>query len=61
MQNFTVHQDLISTRSEFFAKALRGDWKEAQERTVVLPDDEPEVFRLYLQFLYVCSLIWYKV
>ncbi|KAG9202235.1 hypothetical protein G6514_004673 [Epicoccum nigrum] len=52
MQNFTMHQDLISTRSEFFAKALRGDWKEAQERTVVLPDDEPEVFRLYLQFLY---------
>ena len=60
MQSFTVHQQLVSTRSEFFAKALRGgDWKEAEERTVVLPDDEPEVFRLYLQLLYVRAPVWF--
>ena len=57
MQEFFVHQSLISARSEFFAKALRGDWKEAQEREVPLPDDEAETFRLYLQFLRRCSYL----
>ena len=58
MQKFFVHQSLISARSGFFAKALRGDWKEAQEREVSLPDDEAETFRLYLQLLYVGAPIW---
>lgn len=58
MQEFFVHQSLISARSEFFAKALRGDWKEAQQREVSLPDDEAEVFRLYLQLLYIGVPIW---
>jgi hypothetical protein len=58
MQEFFVHQSLIVARSEFFAKALRGDWKEAHQRKVSLPDDEAEVFRLYLQLLYVGAPIW---
>jgi hypothetical protein len=58
MQEFFVHQSLIVARSEFFAKALRGEWKEAHQRKVSLPDDEAEVFRLYLQLLYVGAPIW---
>lgn len=32
--------------------ALRGEWKEAQERTIPLPEDDPEVFSVYQQWLY---------
>ncbi|KAF2024703.1 hypothetical protein EK21DRAFT_117548 [Setomelanomma holmii] len=43
-QTFDVHESLITTRSPFFKKAMTGNWKEAQERVVKLPDDEPVIF-----------------
>lgn len=57
MKQFTVYESLITSNSAFFANALGHDWKEAQERVVPLPENEPEVFRLYLTYLYVgdCS------
>ena len=53
MKQFTVYESLISSNSAFFANALGRDWKEARERVVPLPENEPEVFRLYLTYLYV--------
>lgn len=32
--------------------ALRGEWKEARERTIPFPEDDPEVFSVYQQWLY---------
>ncbi|KAJ8115592.1 hypothetical protein OPT61_g2802 [Boeremia exigua] len=51
-KEFFVHQALICGRSEFFSKAMSGQWKEAASREVPLPEDEPDVFALYLKLLY---------
>jgi hypothetical protein len=53
MKQFIVYESLITSNSAFFASALGHDWKEAHERVVPLPENEPEVFRLYLTYLYV--------
>jgi hypothetical protein len=51
-KRFTIHEGLVKPRSEFVRLALRGDWKEAQERTIPLPEDDPSVFSVYQQWLY---------
>jgi hypothetical protein len=51
-RRFTIHEGLIRTRSDFVQLALRGEWKEARERTIPLPEDDPDVFSVYQQFLY---------
>lgn len=49
---FIVHERLVNPRSEFTRLALRGVWKEALGRTIKLPEDDPEVFSVYQQWLY---------
>jgi hypothetical protein len=64
-QTFFVHKDLITSRSCFFAKALKDytgsksveddggvSWLEGKEGVVRMPEDEPEVFANYVQLLY---------
>ncbi|KAF2470311.1 uncharacterized protein BDR25DRAFT_171249, partial [Lindgomyces ingoldianus] len=51
-RSFDVHESLITSRSRFFCNAMNGKWKEAEERTVALLEDDPIVFELYLQCLY---------
>lgn len=46
------HKDLIVSRSDFFTRALNGKWKEGNDNVVKLPEDEPEIFWLYIQLLY---------
>lgn len=53
---FDVHEDLIRASSAFFDRAMAGPWKEAQDRTVSLPDDDPEIFALYVHWLYYGTL-----
>lgn len=40
----------------FFDKAMAGDWKESQQRTIQLPDDDPGIFALYVHWLYCGTL-----
>lgn len=47
-----VHEQVLCERSPFFAAAFDKEWKEGQERTIPLPDDDPEAFALYLQWIY---------
>jgi hypothetical protein len=51
-QVFSVHEGLLRASSSFFDKAMAGDWKESQKRTVHLPDDESAIFSLYVNWLY---------
>ena len=51
-KRFAIHEGMIEPRSEFVRLALRGEWKEAQERTIPLPEDDPKVFSVYQQWLY---------
>lgn len=54
----TVHLDRIIKSSDFFAKALNGNFKEKEEGVVRLPEQKSEDFALYVEWLYsgvVCS------
>ena len=35
---------------------MKSDWKEGKEGSVLLEDEEPDIFRLYLHWLYRCTL-----
>jgi len=49
---FTAHKSLIRSRAPFFAKAMSGEWKSAQSRTVTLSATKPDVFEAYLHWVY---------
>jgi hypothetical protein len=40
-KQYCVHKALLVHHSEYFKKALQGDWKEAREGKVTLEDVEP--------------------
>lgn len=47
-----VHKDLICKSSAFFRSALSHGWKESKEQTVRLVEEDPEIFELYIHWLY---------
>ncbi|KAF2279433.1 uncharacterized protein EI97DRAFT_412463 [Westerdykella ornata] len=49
---FSVHENLICASSDFFRKAMEGDWKESKQLLVCLEDDDPDTFLVYLHWLY---------
>ncbi|KAF2121998.1 hypothetical protein BDV96DRAFT_662972 [Lophiotrema nucula] len=55
-KHFLVHKALLKSKSPFFAKALCGEWREAKDCAVNLPDVEPAIFELYVQFLFAQKL-----
>ena len=55
-KDFIAHESFLTSRSEFFRRAMNGKWAEADSRVVKLPDDKPEAFALYLNFIYTGQL-----
>lgn len=51
-EDFVIHRNVITARSAFVSEALKGEWREASSGIIPMPDDEPEVFVLYQQWLY---------
>lgn len=49
---FSVHEKLIRASSPFFDKAVSGIWLESTQHTIELPEDEPEIFGIYVHWLY---------
>ena len=47
-ETLTIDSELLTRRSLFFRKALSGGFNEAVERVVKLPEDDPEIFGIYL-------------
>lgn len=43
---------LLTNRSAFFKAALKDWWKEGADRSIKLPEDEPDIFSLYLYLVY---------
>ena len=51
-RSFWIYKDLICFRSPFFENALSHNWKESEDNVIRLPEDEPEIFDLYVQVLF---------
>ncbi|KAF2833873.1 hypothetical protein CC86DRAFT_415864, partial [Ophiobolus disseminans] len=49
---FIVHENLLVQYSEFFRAALTGKFKEAEEKTVKLEEDDTTTFELFVHWLY---------
>ncbi|KAF4994203.1 hypothetical protein FGRMN_5977 [Fusarium graminum] len=51
MQTFYVHRDVL-VQAEWFQKALCGNFKEASEQIIDLPEEDPAAFHFLITFLY---------
>ncbi|KAF2827182.1 hypothetical protein CC86DRAFT_466009 [Ophiobolus disseminans] len=53
---YSVHQDLLTQRSEFFKRATTGSWREVEEKLTTFLDDDLNTFNwLLLCRLYVLA------
>lgn len=54
---FIVPKELLYSVSEYFKAALEGNFKEATEQKVELPDDDPEVVERVLLWAYTGKIL----
>ncbi|KAF2846094.1 hypothetical protein T440DRAFT_511103 [Plenodomus tracheiphilus IPT5] len=52
MDSYKVHKVIVCGRADFLARAERFGGKESQSGTIELPEDEPAVVKLLVQYLY---------
>jgi len=50
-ETFPVHKDIL-TKSEYFRKALDGQFREAGNQAIDLPEEDPDIFSFVIAFLY---------
>lgn len=53
---YLVHKELLTSASLFFAAALNGTFAEGLDQEVRLPEEKPEIFEWFLQWLYTGTL-----
>jgi hypothetical protein len=51
-ERFTVHEFLLKAGSEYFRRAMNGNWNESDTRVITLADCDPAIFALYLNHVY---------
>ncbi|KAF2874076.1 hypothetical protein BDV95DRAFT_565353 [Massariosphaeria phaeospora] len=51
-QLFTIHESLLRSSSFFFDSALKDGWKENEQKAISLPSVIPEIFTVYVKWLY---------
>ncbi|KAK0842276.1 hypothetical protein LTR03_009421 [Friedmanniomyces endolithicus] len=49
---FVVHKYALCNKSKFFAAACKREWKEGVEKTICVPSITPEIFELYVHWVY---------
>ncbi|KAL8754542.1 MAG: hypothetical protein Q9199_004273 [Rusavskia elegans] len=49
---FHIHKGLLCHASPMFRAMMQHDWKEKQDGIIVLKDEDPEVFRRFMHWLY---------
>lgn len=55
-RNFGIHKDLRARHSSYFTGALDGGFKASQEWLILLPEDNPDVFELFADWLYTPAI-----
>ena len=53
---FHLHRDLLCNRSDYFRACFVGDFKEAKQKELSLPEDNAESFELFVTWLYGTQL-----
>lgn len=51
-QRFTLYKKIVCGSSDFFQCCCKNQWKEGAERIVRLPEAEPDVFAVYVCWIY---------
>jgi hypothetical protein len=51
-KEFSIHKKLICQASKFFNDAFTGAFKEGQEGIMYMPEDDPDVFSCFVEWLY---------
>lgn len=59
-KRFLVHELLVRDTVPFFDAAFKGRWKGSKERKSDLPEDNPDIFKIYLHWLYTGKLLTKK-
>lgn len=49
--SYYAHEEVLCDSSAFFKGALSHSWKEAEQRCVHLPEEEPKIFDIYMHWL----------
>ncbi|KAH7413402.1 hypothetical protein BKA64DRAFT_719304 [Cadophora sp. MPI-SDFR-AT-0126] len=47
-----IHEDLICNKSTFFRNAFQGGFAEGASKSLMLEEDDPAVFKLFVEWLY---------
>jgi hypothetical protein len=55
-KDFIAPESFLTSRSEFFRRAMNGKWAESESRVVKLPEDKPDVFAIYVNLIYTGHL-----
>ena len=55
-KQFHLHHDLLCDRSDYFKACFEGDFKEADQKELYLPEDVIESFGLFVRWLYGAPL-----
>jgi hypothetical protein len=53
---FPVHESVVCDSSAFFKSAMKPEWTSATSRIVDLTDEDPNIFEIYLHWLYFKTL-----
>jgi hypothetical protein len=51
-KTFHLHFDLLVAESERFSAGLKGNFKEAQDHTINIEDEDPEIFGFFVEYIY---------
>ena len=51
-----MHRDIL-TRSEYFRRAFNGEFREAEDQAIDLPEEDPAIFSFVVAFLYEGSYV----
>jgi hypothetical protein len=57
---FMIQENVLCANSEFFARALKKEWAEGENRQVHLRDTDPDVFAVWAKWLYTGRLCYLR-
>ncbi|KAF2220526.1 BTB/POZ protein, partial [Elsinoe ampelina] len=51
-RQFYAHKVILASRSEYFKSMFTNAFKESNQRTITLEDDDPEALEIMLNWMY---------